>query len=206
MPEKESWFSDVTKKVVVTLAVTAILAVLGWLSGLLKAAWDWSWQSHEVQGWIIIVLSLCTLFFIVIIFTRIRANTAEQKRLEAHRKAQFEYLAYKSDIFYEILWRWEYTPSGDIDDNSIICFCRDDDTTLVYQDIQSPFRALDDIKKVAFCCETCGKQSAIHDGTVQEVIRKVRRQIERKIRTGEWKQATTPRAAAHIETGGHNVE
>ncbi|HYW04184.1 MAG TPA: hypothetical protein VFA86_09600 [Gammaproteobacteria bacterium] len=85
---------------------------------------------------------------------------------------------YRQDHFLGLRWRWRYrhgAPTG------IWCYCPGDDTQLIYN-----YSQVDN--EVTFHCETCGKRYGSFAGDYSYVRGLIRRQIDRKLRTGEWRQ------------------
>ncbi len=86
---------------------------------------------------------------------------------------------YKEDRFYGMLWRWSYWGREVID---LWCFCPVCDTVLVYGEDRH-------VGTTTFSCETCNRLTGQEAGDKDYVFAKVKRQIDRKIRTGEWSKA-----------------
>jgi len=87
---------------------------------------------------------------------------------------------YTEDTFLGVTWRWQYTSSGHIED--LRPYCPDDDTVLVGRVIRGI------VIQASLHCETCGKMFGPVEGDEADVMGKVKRQIDRKVRKGEWKQ------------------
>ena len=78
--------------------------------------------------------------------------------------------------------------NGMIDD--AWCFCPVDDTMLVFK---LPFN----ITEVASIrCETCGTVYGHYESSREELISTIKRQIDRKIRSGEWREVVAREAGA----------
>jgi hypothetical protein len=89
---------------------------------------------------------------------------------------------YTHDTFREMLWRWRFSsPNGGFLD--LRCYCPADDTLLVYTECGSH-----GTDKIGFECETCGRRFGPFDGNREYFIASIERQIDRKLRTEEWKQ------------------
>jgi hypothetical protein len=86
---------------------------------------------------------------------------------------------YAQDTFFGMVWRWRYHSDG----SPIIPtpYCRFDDTALVPQFQTIPMQ-------VVFFCETCRQTFGPMQGDYQTASGTVMRQIERKIRTGVWRE------------------
>jgi hypothetical protein len=85
---------------------------------------------------------------------------------------------YRTDSFFGVVWRWRYGFHGSPED--IWCFCPRCDTQLVYTEDRYPDR-------VWLTCEHCDERLHETTGSKEYVLSKVFRQIDRKIRNGEWK-------------------
>jgi ribosomal protein S27E len=92
---------------------------------------------------------------------------------------------YLMDRFFGVVWRWRYGFSGSPQD--IWCFCPRCDTQLVYTEDRFPDR-------VWFTCENCDERLCESEGSKEYVLSKVFRQIDRKIRNGEWKHGVARNA------------
>ncbi len=93
---------------------------------------------------------------------------------------------YREDHFLGMRWRWNY--KGD-KPQEIRCYCPEDDTQLTYHYSQTD-------NEVHFRCETCERIYGSFAGDVSYVRGVISRQIQRKLRTGEWQTPQTNGAAA----------
>jgi len=75
-----------------------------------------------------------------------------------------------------MVWRWCYSETGHRVE-SLWCFCPHDDTTLVHRE---------EYDRVSFECETCHRRFGPLPGDRIQAISMIIRQIDRKLRTGEW--------------------
>ena len=94
---------------------------------------------------------------------------------------------YREDHFLGMRWRWDYKNSQP---QNVRCYCPEDDTQLTYHYSQTD-------NEVIFRCETCERIYGSFAGDVSYVRGVIRRQIQRKLRTGEWQ----PREANGASTG-----
>lgn len=85
---------------------------------------------------------------------------------------------YREDHFLGLRWRWRWRRGRPVD---IWCYCPDDDTQLVFRYSQAD-------NEVTFQCETCGRRYGSFAGDYSYVRGLIRRQIDRKLRSGEWCQ------------------
>jgi ribosomal protein S27E len=119
------------------------------------------------------------LFIIVCIFALVAVYRLVRPLFgRAPREASVK--DYRMDSFFGVIWRWRYGFHGSPED--IWCFCPRCDTQLVYTEDRFPDR-------VWFTCEHCGQRLCESEGSKEYVLSKVFRQIDRKIRNGEWKHA-----------------
>ena len=70
------------------------------------------------------------------------------------------------------------------------CFCPQDDTQLIFK-LPGVVDTLATIE-----CESCGKIYGHYDGSQQNLISAIKRQIDRKIRSGEWREVVAKGAGA----------
>lgn len=164
-----------------------IVAFLVWMSSLIPGLWSsvwsftrsaarWFFTEHvSLPVWLLVLLSLAAAVLLLVGFVRL---------VQAFTLRETTWYDYKSDRFFEMVWRWAYSSSGNIQD--LCCFCPNDDTVLVPVAQWNPDR-------VVFRCDTCRSEFGPIESDFKEAIRKVKRQIDRKLRTDEWKQ-TVPKA------------
>lgn len=91
---------------------------------------------------------------------------------------------YREDMFLGVKWRWRYE-GGSIED--LRCYCPADDTALVYCPV--PPRNPDEYNRTSLRCESCQQEIGSQPGDMYDVKDRVIRQIERKVRVGEWRNA-----------------
>ena len=96
-----------------------------------------------------------------------------------------EHLTYIEDSVYGAKWRWKWT-KDEISD--IQCYCPKCDAILVYDD-RSSHTKYTDVPKTDFICQNCDSQiiTSIHGGNKNYALSAVKREIERRIRTNEYK-------------------
>ncbi|MGO9622407.1 MAG: hypothetical protein ACLPT6_13505 [Desulfobaccales bacterium] len=155
-----------------------ILALFLWLAGFFPTIWYGCksasiWVFHFLLSSVSMPIWSLIVIFLMIVPTLIRI-------LSWFRQKEVNYPSwhdYDQDVILEIRWRWHYSPYGGEIAN-ISYFCPSDDTQLIYEDWGS---------KTVFRCETCGRRFGPMEGSRNYIIGMVQRQIDRKIRTGEWK-------------------
>ena len=102
------------------------------------------------------------------------------------------WLEFKEDQLHGMKWRWRYNPSG----NGIVdlkCYCVCDDT---------PLECHEQYCEVVYECKTCKHIVGPIKGDHEQLLRSVQMQIERKLRTGDWRkdadQLLHPRKSARV--------
>ncbi len=156
-----------------------ILAIFLWLAGFLPAIWHALksasiWFFHFLVSSFPIPVWSIVFIFILIVPTLIKLFSRFSKKDVNHPN----WRDYNEDEILKMRWRWRYTSYGGNIEN-IVCFCPSDDTQLIYEDWGS---------QVVFRCETCRRQFGPIQGSHGYIIGMIERQIQRKLRTGEWKE------------------
>ena len=121
---------------------------------------------------IISVLALITIIQILLLFTK---------------STKAEYTKYVEDSIYNAKWRWKWTKDEII---NIECYCPKCDSLLVYDD-SSCHTKYTELVKTDFICENCKSQivTSIHGGNKKYAMNTIKREIQRRIRTEEYKTA-----------------
>lgn len=121
---------------------------------------------------IISVLALITIIKNLLLFTK---------------STKAEYTKYVEDSIYNAKWRWKWTKDEII---NIECYCPKCDSLLVYDD-SSCHTKYTELVKTDFICENCKSQivTSIHGGNKKYAMNTIKREIQRRIRTEEYKTA-----------------
>lgn len=186
-----------TKNASDSIRINVIGGVLtAFILGIGGAIWAftpnaWAWIIHVISKsidhlatptstptWWLYVLYLALLAWIVVAALVIYASIANKEP---------RFTDYRKDFFFGAIWRWQYTSSGLPTDTW--AFCPICDTVLVYshkRDYGEFFTSL--------TCETCNHQVLTNRGDKDDLVAKVERQIDRKIRNDEWKKQVTSKA------------
>jgi len=94
-------------------------------------------------------------------------------------RVQEDFYNYKDDTLYGVHWRWSWKKDTIM---NLQCFCPSCDSVLVYE---NDFI----LHKTYFLCPTCDEQKAvIGGGDSKYSFGIVKREIQRKIRTKEYKK------------------
>jgi len=188
MAEHES----ISRKVIAGVIIGIILAALGFLAkwllpGLgtfLLTIWHWCVHLVSVPVWLLILLSLYAGTSLIRAYLRHRRRTRQKPERAGDSPDEPNWQDYTCDIFYEIVWRWSY-PSQ-VGRLQLVPFCLKCDTQIHPQ--------IGDIgplgEKTSYTCDHCGNRVLL-DGSQEEVVDRVSRQIQRKLRSPgeEWKIA-----------------
>ncbi len=92
---------------------------------------------------------------------------------------------YREDTFEGLKWRWVYQSGRPV---NAWAYCPHCDTQLVYAEMGGRFTPV-----TVLNCETCNLDILHHDGSKDYLVKKIDRLIDRKIRTGVWRQAHNAR-------------
>ncbi len=178
-------------KVTVGVITGVILTVLGYLgrawwptvwrgiAWFFGVVWAWLFSGHSIYGWLLVILILCTVICGFVLLAAFFQRTP-----------QHNWRSYRRDIFFGIVWRWDYFGERIGDP---IPYCRHCDTQLIPRedyDYGPGERAL----VTQYICDHCHGTNDKHNEPFQHTQNKVIRQIDRKLRNDEWKKAL-PNAA-----------
>lgn len=186
MADKES--HSIRNSIIASVIAGVILMIVPTLRSFITGAFAWVWSvlkslveallaSYSVQGWLLCVLGLLALIGIILIFKSMPILKPE-------------HCSYVEDFLYEIRWRWDWA-------NNVIsdlwCFCPTCDATLIYDD-SSCRNHLIEANQTDFICERCKKVvSTIHGGNLNYATSAVEREIDRRVRTGEYRRGNDER-------------
>ena len=147
-----------------------------WCWELLISIWEWFSSSHELYGWVVlllIALSVPTLIKLLSFFLSKKEPGVEE--------------LYKSDNLYGVEWHWYYL-NGSI--KNLWCLCSSCKGELVYSEfIPNRYDYTHDglDPKTDFSCERCNMMRCSLKGNKLHALSTVEREIRRKIRNDEWK-------------------
>jgi hypothetical protein len=123
-------------------------------------------SSISIKLWVLLIMVILAMPSFFIVFNKLKKN-----------KSFFDY---KFDTFLGINWRWNYY-LGKI--SNLHGYCPKDDTLLVYKEQPNYFQPYQ-IDSTNFECDTCKSKYSL-ESNYSEILSKVMRQIDRKIRNNE---------------------
>jgi DNA-directed RNA polymerase subunit RPC12/RpoP len=179
---KRTWKDPVGSK----LYAAGILAFLGLLVGLVPTLRGWAysffqWLNHDTTTplWVLLIPTIITVFFLsLIIYLRLtRPISTEDEPLT--------WKTYRKDLFFDILWRWNYNSF----DDSILrlnCFCPKCDHQLVGKEDTDSYRVT---YGVNFHCPDCNYKTVFKEGGGKDLNDRVIMKIDHNLRAGTWQNS-----------------
>ena len=164
---------------VILLAIPALREyTINFLSWLWSGA-VWCWKalvaSYSLPGWAWLIVFILAIVGVINIYLALKG--------ESHKP---EFQSYIEDNIHGAKWRWSWI--GNQISNEW-CFCPRCDATLVYDD-SSCRNFYSGVDKTDFICENCNHSviASITGGNKDYATGAVRREIGRRVRTGEYKK------------------
>jgi len=180
---KAIWHDPVWSKVIAggVLAALGVAATLlfGWwpsIVGAAGAAMSHLGEAEALPRWLLYVLVLMALpavaFAVALLWGLLRPSAGSNP----------PWAGYKSDSFFGIHWRWDYTASGMSDP---VPFCPICDYQLSLK------RGYDygSYEELVFYCDSCSREVARFKEPLGEIISKAVRLAQVKLRNGSWATA-----------------
>ena len=176
---KKVWNDPVWSKVI-SVAIIALITqyFFSWwqfLTQLIKSLSIFFLQVTQVPNWLIALMLICSIIVLLVMAINAYQACKPSANLSWH-------LNYKEDVFFHILWRWQYDSTWQPE--NINTFCPKCDFQ-IYPQNASGFRSIDHI---AFHCEVCSLDLADFDERYKVLENKVIRLLQLKIRNGSWKK------------------
>jgi len=157
------------------LILAAILyfvpGVSPWLVRVLRIVWAFvAWRVPVPLGLLFLLVNPIVAIGVILAMVALKPGSLP------------EFYAYKEDRLFNAVWRWEYGSSGIWD---LASFCESCDLRLVYSDARVGFGR--NVTKLI--CERCNRQVYETEGDYEYLKAKVEREIDRRIRTNEYKKS-----------------
>ena len=147
-----------------------------WVWETIKSFGIWLTSTQDIYGWALIILVLLALPAIFeLISLAIRKKNPGVEDL------------YRSDHLFGADWDWSYK-NGDI--QNLWCLCPTCKSELVYSEFTPDPYNFDHNQKeprTDFFCERCNMTQCTITGDRRYALGKIKREIRRKIRSGEWR-------------------
>lgn len=150
-----------------------VVNLLNLLSTEAISFYDMLLTSYTLPIWMLLLISFLALITVIKLLLLLTDNSKE------------EYTKYSEDFIYDAKWRWKWTKEEIVD---IECYCPKCDAILLY-DESSCHTKYTEVAKTDFICENCNSQiiTSIYGGNKKYAINAVKREIQRRIRTEEYK-------------------
>lgn len=168
-------------KVAASVITAAILYGATFIPGLYGAVWNgiraaskWLIASTLVANWLLIPLSILAIATIVGIAARFCRPS------ESHTAATEE--DYNEDRFWDVVWRWRYGHNGIY---QVVSFCPMCDMQ-IYAKQEYGDMIYNKPDGSRFECDHCRQFKTVIPVHISNLENTVIRQIQRKLRTGEW--------------------
>jgi len=169
--------SSTSRSVAIGVAILVIAEILmRW--GLSSSSIDvlkWMWSAavrhYSVRGWMIALVGVGPLF-VAYVMLKLGGTTSV---IQLHQE----------DHLYGMKWRWALSNDGTI--YRLACFCPACDNELI--DVKMNHRIYGHPPSFTFSCDRCKEEVGVVE-TVgsEEPLDRVKREIRRRYRTGEFKQ------------------
>lgn len=164
--------------VATTVIASIILEFLTPLSIVKMMGWMWSLviSTHPIPGWVIVVASPMIVASLMRLWSLFVTSARDMPA----------FFAYTEDNLFGLIWRWRWA-NGRI--SNLNCFCPACDNQIVDS------MPVDDPRNYGsfthrFRCDRCGEMRGAVSGVgleIQTVLDRVTREIQRRIRRGEYK-------------------
>ncbi len=155
--------------------------LLWWSISLIGKTWTFLIGPCTIPTGVFILLVILSCLFLFRFCRAIRARLFP---------SDSPYSLYTEDEFHGVLWRWDYASDDSI--AGLACYCTVCESALTYSENTSDI--LDVVDRVrpntSFYCPHCGVTKLILGGRKRDVLTLIRLEIDRRIRTGEWKQSS----------------
>ena len=149
-------------------------AVIKWIVYILKIVLSYLSTTHQVNGFLFIVLLLLSSAFIILWIVSLIRDSKNSIRD-----------SYTQDVFYNVVWKWYW--SGDRIQN-LWCFCNYCDYELTYDDSSMHKYSHDQNPRIDLYCDHCGRivgsaKQMDKDYLLSVVTREIMRNIRQKEKT-----------------------
>jgi hypothetical protein len=177
--EKHPIRNNVIAGVIATVIAALICYLAIFIPSVLRGCWDLCKAlcgallgTSRVPHWTLLLLAVMALP------TAWRFGSSLLPRKEETQEPKLPTVwDYTEDYLFGVVWRWTYDSHNQI--INLSPYCQVCDTQLVYWESFG--------RQVHFECEQCGVVRYDQEGSKEDALGRVTRQIARKIRNNEWK-------------------
>ena len=141
-----------------------------WLARVWKTLWGFFTWRIPTPLWLLALLAIPLIAVIVITVTAFLSSAPPP-----------EFQSYTEERLFNAVWRWEYGSSGIW---NLACFCQSCESRLVYSEGQIGYGG--NVTKLI--AEHCTREVSETEGDYDYLEARVKREIDRRIRTGEYKR------------------
>ena len=154
-----------------------------WIGRGFDACWNFAVSPVKISAWLLVLLVLMALALIVGVTYDLVISRREPSSND-----------YIKDTFDGLIWRWRYTYGGGIKDPW--CFCPECDGILSYsvEDVSS-FHEVGCRWATNLFCDHCDRIVSTLPGDQNNIVHRIERLIDRKIRVGEWREVVAQHTA-----------
>ena len=179
---RQIWADPVWSKVIagVILGAPAVLAAYNWWTEFVAAVARTArflLATTPVWNWLIVIFCLCAVvvvgIFALVVYAWIRPDVAPSWR------------TYRADEFLGMKWRWRYDDNNQIRD--LLPFCPHCDFQIVPHDASDSPVSI----RTEFRCDDCETHVCTLNSSLPVIEDRVARQIQKKMRSGEWRNPST---------------
>ena len=170
--------------------ITSIVAAIIW-----SFIPGWSWTFHAIGSAFAVFTWRIPLWLIILFIGSAAILIIIRRRLSKDGLGAFpdeetpEFFDYTEDRFYGVIWRWSYNGINNPVDP--VSFCPSCDMQLVVHESHGPYLAAGIVVTYLFC-ERCEVEKAETEGKYRQLVGRIIREVERKIRSGEYRTFLTP--------------
>ncbi len=177
--------SEVLLKILVGIFTPIGLSLWAYLEGWWPALWAGVIASvlffladTRTPNWLLLVMAGCTFLALLLAIRKLRTTTPQPTD-------------YCSDLFFNMRWRWAYA-GGRV--HNLATFCPRCDLQIVPHD-ESGYRAAD---LYGYRCTDCATTLHTSHYTPRSLYEQVELQIEKKLRSGAWREVVDSTQAKGI--------
>ena len=157
---------------------------LKWVWLGIDTVWNHLSSDSGVPFWLLYAMLLAILF----LTKKVLVNWSKGASLASDSLKPYHY---RKDVFYDVVWRWQYPSEHYLQPDNFTPFCPTCDMELVRQREGRP---------VVHYCDKCKTEFSVSSESVYSMRDYMTREIQRRIRSGEWRdrilKSTQPNSKA----------